>query len=111
MLEKIENSFKNLDKKLINASSIAVIKGITDEAYNVSSDYIDLIDETVKKQNPEPPEIPEPIVHEINLNLVSIAAATKIQIKKQEDIDELVNLIKSKLEEKLDDNTVINLKL
>ena len=110
MLERINNAFKNLDKKLINASNIAVIKGITDEAFNVSSNYIDLIDEAIKKQNPEP-QPPEPTVHEINLNLVSIASASKVKIKKQEDIDELVYLIKSKLEEKLDENTVINLKL
>lgn len=111
MLERINNSFKNLDKKLINASSIAVIKGIADEAYNISSDYKDLIDKEVKKQSPGNVDPPEPPVNEIDLNLVSIAAATKIKIKKQEDIDELVSLIKSKLEEKLDDNTVINLKL
>ena len=69
-----------------------------------------MIDEAIKKQNPEP-QPPEPTVHEINLNLVSIASASKVKIKKQEDIDELVHLIKSKLEEKLDENTVINLKL
>ena len=109
MLERINKSFKNLDKKLINASNIAVIKGIADEAYNVSSDYIDLIDKAqIQGPGPEPPEPP---VHIIDLNLVSIASASKIKIKKQEDIDELVSLIKSKLEEKLDDNTVINLKL
>ena len=109
MLDRINNSFKNLETKLINASNIAVIKGITDEAYNVSSDYIDLIDKTqIQGPGPEPPEPP---VHIIDLNLVSIASASKIKIKKQEDIDELVSLIKSKLEEKLDENTVINLKL
>ena len=87
------------------------IKRITDEAYNISSDYIDLIDETVKKQIPDEREDDGPTINEIDLNLVSIASASKIKIKKQEDIDELVSLIKSKLEEKLDDNTVINLKL
>ena len=111
MLEMINKAFKNLEKKLVNASSIAVIKGITDEAYNISSDYIDEIDKEVKKQTPGIVDPPEPPINEIDLNLVSIAAATKIQIKKQEDIDELISLIKSKLEEKLDDNTVINLKL
>lgn len=108
MFERINKSFKNLEKKLINASNIAVIKGITDEAYNVSSDYIDLIDETV---TPIGGGVDEPPINEIDLNLVSIASASKIKIKKQEDIDELVSLIKSKLEEKLDENTVINLKL
>lgn len=111
MLEKINNSFKNLEKKLIHASNIAVIKGITDEAYNVSSDYIELIDKEVQVQYPLPPKPPEPQVHVINLNLVSIAEKSKIKITNQEDIDKLVSLIKSKLEEKLDDNTVINLKL
>lgn len=108
MLERINKSFKNLEKKLINASNIAVIKGITDEAYNVSSDYIDLIDKNVTHKEGGDDEPP---INEIDLNLVSIASASKIKIKKQEDIDELVTLIKSKLEEKLDDNTVINLKL
>lgn len=114
MIAKYETSFTkdfdNLSKKLDNATVISVIRGVSDEAFNLKIKCLDKIDKFKKSKNPEPP-IHEPEIKSIDLPVKFIASKSNVKIENDEELDMFLNQIRTEVKKRLEDNDVVNLKL
>ena len=106
---KFTNNFDNLNKKLDNATEISVIRGVSDEAFNLKIKCLDEINKFKKSKNPEP--IPEPEIKSIDLSVKFIASKSNIKIESDEELDIFLEKIRAEVKKRLEDNDVVNLKL
>ena len=97
--------------------NIAIIKGITTESKNLREGFIKDIDNFVIVEPPvedgEKPvsQPPKPKVKEVSVDIKKITSSSRVKIKSEQEIEELLNKIKSKLKEELQNNDVVNLEL
>ena len=104
------NDFDNLNNKLIKATEISVIRGVSDEATNLRIKCINKINKFKESKNPDP-KPPEHEVKSINISVKSITAKSKVKIKNHDDLDKFLETIKSEVIKQLEENDVVNLKL
>ena len=102
--------FDNLNKKLNNATEISVIKGVSDEAFNLKIKCLDKINKFKKSNNPEP-ENPEPEIKSVDLSVKFIASKSNIKIEDEEDLERFLNDIRIEVKKRFEDYDMINLKL
>ena len=102
--------FDNLNKKLNNATEISVIKGVSDEAFNLKIKCLDKIDKFKKSKNPEP-ENPEPEIKSVDLSVKFIASKSNIKIENEEDLERFLNDISIEVKKRFEEYDMINLKL
>lgn len=103
----INSKFSILKKKLNSEKNIAIIKGITKESENLRKRFIKDID----KCNNGSTGGAGPVIKEVSVNIRKITSSSRIKIKSEQEIDELLNKIKSELKEELQNNDVVNLEL
>ena len=86
--------FDNLSKKLDKATVISVIRGVSDEAFNLKIKCLDKISKFKKSKNPEPP-IPKPEKKSIDLPVKFIASKSNVKIENDEELDMFLNKIRT----------------
>ena len=104
------NDFDNLNRKLANATEISVIRGVSDEAANLKTNFLNEIDEFKKSKNPEP-EHPEPKIKSVEVSVKVIASKSKVKIENEGDLDKFLDKIRSEVKKQLEENDFVNLKL
>ncbi len=113
----VNSKFSRLKDKLNSQKNIAIIKGITTESKNLREGFIKDIDnfvvavsttETGKKPVSPPPK---PKVKEVSVDIKKITSSSRVKIKSEQEIEELLDKIKSKLKEELENNDIVNLEL
>ena len=104
------NDFDSLSKKLIKATEISVIRGVSDEASNLRIKCINKIDKFKKSVNPDP-EPQEPKFKSVEVSVKVIASKSKIKIENDDDLDKFLDKIKSEVKKRLEENDIVNLKL
>ena len=102
--------FDKLNKKLNKATEISVIKGVSDEAFNLKIKCLDKINKFKKSMNPEPKD-PEPEIKSVDLSVKFIASKSNIKIETDEELDMFLNKIRTEVKKRLEENDVVNLKL
>lgn len=102
--------FDNLSKKLDKATVISVIRGVSDEAFNLKIKCLDKISKFKKSKNPEPP-IPKPEKKSVDLPVKFIASKSNVKIENVEELDMFLNQIRTEVQKRLEDNDIVNLKL
>ena len=107
--ETFTKDFDNLSKKLDKATEISVIRGVSDEAFNLKIKCLDEISKFKKSKNPDP--IPEPEIKSIDLSVKFIASKSNIKIESDEELDIFLDKIRVEVKKRLEDNDVVNLKL
>jgi len=114
LIIKYENVFKkdfeNLNNKLNNATEISVIRGVSDEAFNLKNKCLNKISKFKKDKNPEPGEGDDEI-KSVDLSVKFIASKSNIKIENDEELDIFLNKIKNEVRKRLEENDVVNLKL
>ena len=110
--DKFTSKFDSLENKLNLAKNIAIINGITTESENLKYNCIKEIDKFINARIPTPGE-PEPPVNpvEIDVDIKNITLSPKVKIESEDEIDEFINKLKSKLKDELKNADIINLKL
>lgn len=112
LMEKYEkvfiNDFDNLSKKLLKATEISVIRGVSDEAFNLRTKCVNLIDEFKKRKSPGPVN-PEP--QSVDLPVKFIAAQSKIKIENDDDLDNFLDQIRTEVKKRFDEYDIVYLKL
>jgi len=101
------NDFDNLNKKLNNATTISVIRGVSDEAFNLKVKCMDKINKFKKSKNPDR----EPEIKSIDLSVKLIASKSNIKIENDEDLDIFLNKIRDEVKKRFDEYDIVNLKL
>lgn len=107
---KFVNNFDNLSKKLDKATEISVIRGVSDEAFNLKIKCLKDINKFKKSKNPEP-ENPEDEIKYIDLSVKFIASKSNIKIENDKELDTFLEKIRTEVKKRLEDNDVVNLKL
>ena len=107
---KFVNNFDNLSKKLDKATEISVIRGVSDEAFNLKIKCLEDINKFKKSKNPEP-ENPEDEIKYIDLSIKFIASKSNIKIENDKELDIFLEKIRAEVKKHLEDNDVVNLKL
>lgn len=102
--------FDKLNKKLDDATGISVIRGVSDEAFNLKINCIDKINKFKKSKNPEPEE-PIDEIKSIDLPVKFIASKSNIKIENDEDLDMFLNQIRDEVKKHFDEYDIVNLKL
>ena len=114
LIAKYETSFtkdfNNLTKKLDKATVISVIRGVSDEAFNLKNKCFDEIDKFKKSKNPQP-VTPVPEIKSIDLSVKFIASKSNVKIENDEELDMFLNQIRTEVKKRLEDNDIVNLKL
>ena len=59
----------------------------------------------------EPEKEPEKEVKEVSVDIKKITSSSRVKIKSEQEIEELLYKIKSKLKEELENNDIVNLEL
>lgn len=116
---KFENNviseFSRLKDKLNSQKNIAIIRGITTESKNLKEGFIENIDNFVVKGPSTglggPVSPPPTKVKEVSVDIKKITSYSRVKIKSEQEIDDLLNKIKAKLKEELQNNDVVNLEL
>lgn len=103
------NDFNNLSKKLDKATEISVIRGVSDEAFNLKTKCIDEINKFKKLKNPDP--VIEPEIKSIDLSVKFIASKSNIKIENEEDLENFLNDLRVEIKKRFDEYDLINLKL
>lgn len=107
---KFTNNFDNLNKKLDKATEISVIRGVSDEAFNLKIKCLDEINKFKKSKNPEP-EDPDDEIKSIDLSVKFLASKSNIKIENDEDLDIFLNKIRDEVKKRFEEYDIINLKL
>lgn len=107
---KFTNNFDNLSKKLDKATEISVIRGVSDESFNLKIKCLDDINKFKKSMDPEP-EVPEDEIKSIDLSVKFIASKSNIKIENDKELDIFLEKIRTEVKKRLEDNDVVNLKL
>ena len=110
----VNSKFSRLKDKLKSQKNIAIIKGITTESKNLREGFIKDIDNSivgVTKPKPGEPPISSPPKKEVSVDIKKITASSRVKIESEHEIDVLLNKIRSKLEEELQNNDIVNLEL
>ena len=102
--------FDKLNKKIDDATGISVIRGVSDEAFNLKINCIDKINKFKKSKNPEPEE-PIDEIKSIDLPVKFIASKSNIKIENDEDLDMFLNQIRDEVKKHFDEYDIVNLKL
>ncbi|MBR6516599.1 MAG: BREX system P-loop protein BrxC [Bacilli bacterium] len=117
---KFTSRFDSLKNKLDSEKNIAIINGITTESENLKDKCINEINQFIEEK-PDDDSTGStgtsqttgtqlgPIEKDINIQ--NITLSPKIKLESEDEIDEFVNKIKSKLKEELESADIINLKL
>ena len=118
---KFTSRFDSLKDKLDSEKNIAIINGITTESENLKDKCINEINKFIEKRTikdtnvspdkPEPPVTPPTMPVEKDINIQNITLSPKVKLESEEQIDEFINKLKSKLKEELQNADIINLKL
>ena len=115
--DKFTSKFDSLKNKLNSAKNIAIINGITTESENLKSKCIEEINKFINKKKSEPsggdsaePPV-QPIPIEIDVDIKNITLSPKVKIESEDEIDEFIYKLKSKLKDELKNADIINLKL
>ena len=119
---KINSRFESLKDKLNSEKNIAIINGITTESENLKKIFIDEINEFIGTEPPVSPPGPETGrqpeggtttkgIIEKDVDITIITKNPKVKFESEEEIDEFIDNLKSKLKEELKDANIINLKL
>ena len=112
LIEKYEkvfiNDFDNLSKKLLKATEISVIRGVSDEAFNLRTKCMNIIDEFKKRKSPGPVG-PEP--QSVDLPVKFIASKSKIKIENDDDLDTFLNQIRDEVKKRFNEYDIVYLKL
>ena len=109
--------FSRLKDKLNSQKNIAIIKGITTESKNLRDGFIKDIDNFIvvvptTEPGVEPVNQPlKPKVKEVSVDIKKITSSSRVKIKSEQEIEELLDKIKSKLKEELQNNDIVNLEL
>ena len=103
------NDFDNLSKKLDKATEISVIRGVSDEAFNLKIKCLDEISKFKKSKNPDP--VSEPEIKSIDLSVKFIASKSNIKIENEEDLEMFLNNLRVEIKKRFDEYDLINLKL
>ena len=104
------NEFKNLNKKLTDATEISVINGVSEEASILREKCLNKISKFKESKIPE--DIPQkPKIKSIDVNVKSIASKSKVKIENEEDLNKFLDEIRLEVRKRLEDNDVVNLKL
>ena len=101
--------FDNLSKKLDKATVISVIRGVSDEAFNLKIKCLDDITKFKKSKNPDPE--PEPEIKSVDLPVKFIASKSNVKIENDKELDMFLNQIRIEVKKRLKENDVVNLKL
>ena len=102
--------FDNLNKKLDNATEISVIRGVSDEAFNLKIKCIDKINKFKKSKNSQPGD-DEDEIKSIDLPVKFIASKSNIKIESDDELEMFLNKIRTEVKKRLEENDVVNLKL
>ena len=102
--------FENLSKKLNNATEISVIRGVSDEAFNLKIKCMDKINKFKKSKNPEP-EDPDDEIKSIDLSIKFLASKSNIKLENDDELDMFLNKIRDEVKKRFDEYDIINLKL
>ncbi len=111
-----QNRFQELETKLNRSQKISDIQGIQNESYHLANKCLDQIkkfrDSTAFKpvvnNGNGKVEDNKPRIKPLNIRAIS---KPQITIKKEEDIDEFLESLRKKLKEKLEKDTIINLRI
>ena len=117
---KFTSRFDSLKNKLDSEKNIAIINGITTESENLKDKCINEINQFIEEKPDDNPTGSTgtsqttgtqqgPIEKDINIQ--NITLSPKIKLESEDEIDEFVNKLKSKLKEELERADIINLKL
>ena len=113
----VNYKFSRLKDKLNSQKNIAIIKGITTESKNLRVGFIKDIDNfivavptTGSDEEPVSP-LPKPKIKEVSVDIKKITSSSRVKIKSEQEIEELLDKIKSKLKEELQNNDIVNLEL
>ena len=112
--DEFTSKFDSLKNKLNSAKNIAIINGITTESENLKSKCIEEINIFVNKKkssidNGNGESSVQPI--EIDVDIKNITLSPKVKMESEDEIDEFINKLKSKLKDELKNADIINLKL
>ena len=114
----VNSRFNSLKNKLNSEKNIAIIDGITTESENLKETCINEINKFIDERSSEPvaggdpkPSKPPkiPIVKDVDITLIT--KNPKVKFESEEEIENFINNLKSKLKEELKDVDIINLKL
>ena len=114
---EFEERFKELRIKLVESQEISDIRGIRDESNILMNKCIAKVEEFVKSQeapiidDDKPPVQQKPIPKTKKLDLREIPSKKSINIESQKDIDNFLESLRKRLEEELDENKVIILRV
>lgn len=113
----VNSKFARLKDKLNSQKNIAIIKGITTESKNLREGFIKDINNFIVVEPPTEPgnkpvsPPPKPKVKEVSVDIKKITSSSRVKIKSEQEIEELLYKIKSKLKEELENNDIVNLEL
>lgn len=112
----VDSKFLGLKNKLNLQKNIAIIKGITTESKNLREGFIKDIDDFVSVKPPAEfggsiVNPPQPMVKEVSVDIKKITSSSRVKIESEQEIEELLNKIKFKLKEELQNNDIVNLEL
>lgn len=120
----LEQSFATLKRKVETCQFVSTIIGVREESARVRDNYIDqaakkyneMVEALKKKaeeENPTSGEAPvQPTVHTKKLRNVAVSnlLGTNRKLETKEDVDAIVETIRTQLMDMLDDETILNLK-
>ena len=105
--EEFRNNFDEIKDKLVNCMEIAAIPGTQRESGILRDKCIEKI-ERFKAETPPQTEIPKITKEIVDLKKIS---SSRITIKKEEDLNKFLELIRNKIKDKIEDDKVIILRI
>ena len=104
-----ENKFNNLSQKLAKANVISVIRGVSDEASILRSNCIGSIIKFKEDKKPAGTDEGEVKPHKpksVEVTMKNIVSQSKVKVESEDDLDMLLNRIKSEVKKRLDDEEI-----
>lgn len=102
--DKIPNRFNHLRTKLSKERNLAIIKGVSSESDNLRVQCLD----EINRFRDSIPGVKGPKVIIKNISLKQLISKSKESFQNEEDIEEFLKLLESKLKDQLKDNDVVN---
>ncbi len=114
--QKYRTSFIDLNKRAESCNNVAMVNGFRIEADTLKMRYLNEIAKELENQKREESigsedkeTIRKPVIKRKNISIKDINPSNSWRIETREDLDEYIEELKAKLENELEENTILNI--